>query len=99
MMTKAELKLRPSLLTEEGATGNVQVKQLDLHDSFKPRIHKTISGDQSDQISVMAKSDAYARGILDQPNQFRGVDRPIQWAKLSPSGNPSDTATAKTQPT
>jgi hypothetical protein len=66
MMTKAELQT-PSLLLTEGATGNVQeVKQLDLHDSFKTLgIHKTISGDQSDQISVMRqKSDAYARGIL-----------------------------------
>jgi hypothetical protein len=66
LMSKACLEA-PTLLLTEGDTGTLQeVEQLDIHDSFKMLgIHKTISGNQSDQIiTVKAKSDAYARGIL-----------------------------------
>jgi hypothetical protein len=65
-MSKDELKA-PTLLLTEGDTKALQeVEQLDLHDSLKTLgIHKTISGNQADQISTMKhKSDAYARGIL-----------------------------------
>jgi hypothetical protein len=66
LMTKAELNMPPLMLTE-GDSGNYQtVEQLDVDDAFKTLgIHKTISGDQTVQISEMKKkSDAYARGIL-----------------------------------
>ena len=66
MLSKDELSNPPLLLTE-GNTGNLrEVDQLDLLDSFKTLgIHKTVSGDESAQISAMQqKSDAYARGHL-----------------------------------
>jgi hypothetical protein len=65
-MSKAELQ-NPTLFLSEGGTGKIQqVNQLDLNDSFKTLgIHKTISGNQSNQIALMAqKSNDYARGIL-----------------------------------
>jgi hypothetical protein len=66
LMTKTDLQT-PSLQLTEGDTDQLQeVQQLDLHESFKTLgIHKTISGDQTDQKAKMKKkSDNYARGIL-----------------------------------
>jgi hypothetical protein len=65
-MSKAELNV-PTLKLTKGDTGRLQtVQQLDLDDVFKTLgIHKTISGDQSVQITEMKKkSDDYARAIL-----------------------------------
>ncbi len=65
-MSKADLQL-PVLNLTQGDTGILEpINQLDLHDSFKTLgIHKTISGNQTQQIKEMKKkSDAYARGIL-----------------------------------
>jgi hypothetical protein len=65
-MSKAELSI-PNLKLTKGDTGRLHtVQQLDLDEVFKTLgIHKTISGDQSVQITEMKKkSNDYARAIL-----------------------------------
>jgi hypothetical protein len=74
-MSKEELRV-PTLKLTKGDTCRFQlVQQLDLDDVFKTLgIHKTISGDQSVQITEMKKkSDDYARAILPANEAWTGL--------------------------
>jgi hypothetical protein len=66
MLTSAELDLPTFTLTEGNSGDHVTIPQLDCHDSFCTLgIHKSISGDQSEQILILQeKSHTFAKGIL-----------------------------------
>jgi hypothetical protein len=66
MVTAAEANLPPFRLTEGNSDNHVIVDQLDCQDSFRTLgIHKTILGDQTDQIKILKeKSDNFGKGLL-----------------------------------
>ena len=66
LITKAEMH-QPAFMLTTGNTGTrVRVRQLDCDDAFRTLgIHKTISGDQTEQIAKLTeKSNNFAKGIL-----------------------------------
>jgi hypothetical protein len=66
MVTSSEADMPAFRLTEGNTRGYVTVPQLDCDESFRTLgIHKTISGDQTEQIQVLTeKSNNFGKGIL-----------------------------------
>jgi hypothetical protein len=66
MVTAPQQQFQSFLLSEGKSGHNVQVPQLDCNDTFRTLgIHKTISGDQSEQIRLLKeKSNNFGKGIL-----------------------------------
>jgi hypothetical protein len=66
MVTAAESNFPPFRLTEGNSGTHALVEQLDCKDSFRSlAIHKTISGDQTEQIQILKeKSDNFGKGLL-----------------------------------
>jgi hypothetical protein len=66
LTTKAEMHQPPFILTTGNTGTSVRVRQLDCDQSFRTLgIHKTISGDQTEQIAILTeKSNNFAKGIL-----------------------------------